>query len=432
MENLLPTISIVISVYNCEIYIREMLDSILSSTFKEWECILIDDASTDNTWDVIQSYVDKRIISFKNERQEGLTKNLNKGISKARGKYIVRVDGDDIVYPDRFEKQVRFMDNNPDILLSGCSMQYFGKRYDIAKANISSDKELRVRLLFNPVIMHPTFIVRKEVLDKWNIRYNEKLRYAQDYDLLYQIIQYGRIANISDVLVKYRVHDAQISIEKKDEQKACANFTREKILELLDIELSDQEKDSWVKYCLSEYGEINDEDKQIILELQKNIIEKNQKILFFDEEILKKIFNEKNKYMDSGFRSSHYKMLSEKHLTLFRIVNQWLSAKQDNKNIADYLLNKGYKNIAIYGLGYIGRTLLKELKGTEILVNYVIDNSIETAEDDSVSVYNMNDSLEVVDAVIVTAVTWFDEIKEQLSKKIDCDVISFEQIVYEM
>lgn len=123
--------------------------------------------------------------------------------------------------------------------------------------------------------------------------------------------------------------------------------------------------------------------------------------------------------------------LSDKHLELFLMMNQWVKVKQDGKHLADYLEREGYKNIAIYGMSYAGETLVKELKNTNINVAYGIDKKGEAVYAD-VEVFSLEDEFEKVDAVIVTAITFFDEIEQELSEKLDCAIISLEDILYEV
>lgn len=123
--------------------------------------------------------------------------------------------------------------------------------------------------------------------------------------------------------------------------------------------------------------------------------------------------------------------MSQKHLELFLMMNQWVKVKQEGKNLADYFETNGYKKIAIYGMSYAGETLLDELRGTGITIAYGIDQKADSLYSD-VDILSMEDSLEDVDAVVVTAITFFDEIEEQLSQKIDCPVISLEDILAEV
>jgi hypothetical protein len=133
----------------------------------------------------------------------------------------------------------------------------------------------------------------------------------------------------------------------------------------------------------------------------------------------------------SGEKLSKTKSMSDKHLALFQMMNQWVKVKQEGKNLASYFEKNGYKKIAIYGMSYAGETLLEELKDTDIKVAYGIDKNAESLYAD-VDVVTMDDDLEEVDAIVVTAITFFDEIEEKLSEKIDCPIISLEDILYEV
>jgi hypothetical protein len=122
---------------------------------------------------------------------------------------------------------------------------------------------------------------------------------------------------------------------------------------------------------------------------------------------------------------------SEKHLALFQMMNEWVKVKQEGKNLSSYFEKNGYKKIAIYGMSYAGETLLDELKDTGIKVVYGIDKKADAIYAD-VDVVTMDDDLEEVDAIVVTAITFFDEISEALSDKVTCPIISLEDILYEV
>ena len=115
----MPKISVLMPVYNCELYVQEAIDSILNQTFIDFELLIIDDCSTDKTVEIINNYADKRIKLTTKPHNTGLTNSLNYGLSIAQGQYIARMDGDDVSVLDRFEKQVKFLDTNPDIILCG-------------------------------------------------------------------------------------------------------------------------------------------------------------------------------------------------------------------------------------------------------------------------------------------------------------------------
>lgn len=123
--------------------------------------------------------------------------------------------------------------------------------------------------------------------------------------------------------------------------------------------------------------------------------------------------------------------MSEKHLALFQMMNQWVKIKQDGKNLSLYFIKNNYREIAVYGMSYAGETLVNELKNTEVKVKYGIDKKADYIYTD-IGIISLTESLEEVDAVVVTAITFFDEIEKKLSEKLDCPIISLEDILYEV
>lgn len=132
-----------------------------------------------------------------------------------------------------------------------------------------------------------------------------------------------------------------------------------------------------------------------------------------------------------GDKLKKTKDMSAKHLKLFLMMNQWVKVKQEGKNLSSYFENKGYKRIAIYGMSYAGETLIDELKDTGIEVVYGIDQNADSIFAD-IDIVTMDDTLEEVDAVVVTAITFFGEIEEKLNGKLNCSIISLEDILYEV
>lgn len=122
---------------------------------------------------------------------------------------------------------------------------------------------------------------------------------------------------------------------------------------------------------------------------------------------------------------------SDKHLALYLMMNQWVKVKQDGKNLAEYFEANGFKNIAIYGMNYVGETLFDELKNTDIKVAYGIDKNADQIYS-PIDIYNDEEKLKEVDAVVVTAITYFDEIERTLAGKLNCPIISLENVLYEV
>lgn len=133
----------------------------------------------------------------------------------------------------------------------------------------------------------------------------------------------------------------------------------------------------------------------------------------------------------SSDKRKFVQQMSNKHLSLFLMMNQWVKVKQEGKNLVSFFEKNGYQKIAIYGMSYAGETLINELKNTNVTVAYGIDKNADSIYAD-VDIVSMDDTLEPVDAVVVTAITFFDEIEELLSAKIDCPILSLEDILYEV
>ncbi len=200
-------------VYNAEDYLVEAIDSILNQTFTDFELVIINDASTDKSEDIIKSYADPRIKYHKNEVNLKLIGTLNKGLDLLSGTYLARMDADDISTPDRFEKQLEAFEADKDLVCCGTAMNNFddetGNSYDIV---YSGEYEyIRFRLLFGCHIAHATALIKLSVIQNNNIRYNEKYIHCEDHDFFYRISLLGKITNTQKVLYKRRVHNNSIT-----------------------------------------------------------------------------------------------------------------------------------------------------------------------------------------------------------------------------
>ena len=418
-------VTILMSVYNEEVFVKESIESILNQTYGNFEFIIIDDASTDATVEVIESFSDERITLIRNSENKGLTKNLNIGLRKAGGKYILRMDADDIALPTRIARQVEFMEKNPEVALAGTGMRYFGNRYDIVKVR-EKDEELRAGLFFNSVIMHPTFIIRKSTIDEHRITYNEQLRYAQDYCFTEEISRYGKLGNIQDVLLKYRSHDGQVTVYKAKGQKKCADITRAKLLENLKVDFSDKEFTLWSKLCLSELENLSDEDKGLLDTIIAKVMTANAGNGFVDEAILERAIANRKSY-------GMTKMINEKnnsrYILQIDVLNQWLKLKLEGRSIEEYFRKRKYMTLAIYGLAELGKRLYDELEHTDIEVKYFMDRN-EGAHYKDLDKRDIDSGVSDVDVLVITPMHCFDAIKEQLEVADGVEVISIQDVVY--
>lgn len=216
----MPAISVIMPVYNTgETFLREAVDSILNQSFSDFEFIIINDGSENNVEEVIKSYDDKRIIYIKNQNNIGIVKTLNNALKIARGKYIARMDSDDISYPQRFETQHNFMENNPDCGVCGTNILIKSKDKCEISDYKSTHNEIVLSMLFKGChFCHPTVFIRKEVLDKNDLKYKEEDIHAEDYGLWLNLMEKTRFHNLEDILITYRLHDKNISVVYNDIQ----------------------------------------------------------------------------------------------------------------------------------------------------------------------------------------------------------------------
>ncbi len=213
-----PKVTVLMSIYNGEKYLHQAINSILNQTFKDFEFLIINDGSTDGTAEILQSYNDFRIRIINNEKNIGLTKSLNKGLKLAKGDYIARMDADDISLPERFERQVEFLNKNKKMGLVGTfwyTIDENGQEIDISKPTNS--------IYAVHFMCHGTSMIRKRCLDKIGF-YREVFEFAQDYDLWLRIADKYEIKNIKEPLYKLRIRDDSISLKKKTQQNLYASL----------------------------------------------------------------------------------------------------------------------------------------------------------------------------------------------------------------
>ncbi len=214
-----PKISVIMSVYNGERYLRDAIDSILQQTFTDFEFIIVDDASTDSSLSIIRGYPDSRIRVIANGENIGLTRSLNKAIEQARGEYIARQDADDISLPARFQEQISYLEKHPDVVMLGTSVYRIDEEGRVVGKIIPPSKPGR-KLLKRNHFSHGSIMVRKAVLDRLG-GYNELFRYGQDYELWLRITRHNQARNLKKILYKLRFHRESIGTTRREESLLC-------------------------------------------------------------------------------------------------------------------------------------------------------------------------------------------------------------------
>jgi glycosyltransferase involved in cell wall biosynthesis len=216
-----PKITVLLPVYNAAQFLRQAIDSILSQTFSDFELLIVNDGSTDSSAEIISSYSDSRIRVLKNEKNIGLIASLNRGIAETKGKYIARMDADDISLPDRLQQQVTKMESDPGIAVLSSFVDFMNVDGDITGTwstdrEATSESEIRKLMMRTNCIAHPTVMMRTDVIRKY--LFNPKRKGSEDWDLWMRLLASGhRIAKLPEVLLNYRVHPGSVTASDKQE-----------------------------------------------------------------------------------------------------------------------------------------------------------------------------------------------------------------------
>lgn len=216
-----PKISLIMSVYNGESYLAEAIDSVVNQRFTDWEMIVINDCSTDGTTEILQQYAEKdtRIKVHTNEVNLRLPSSLNKAMTFAQGKYIARMDADDICLPDRLEKQYAFMEQHPDVALSSCRFMTL-KNGVVSSGGCGGKNDadaIKALLLVTNPILHPGIIAKADVIKA--LGYDKDFTCTEDMELWTRFVLNGYTVEIlPEFLMVYRLHDKQITATTLEKQ----------------------------------------------------------------------------------------------------------------------------------------------------------------------------------------------------------------------
>ena len=286
----MPKVSVIMPAYNAERYIGEAIDSILNQTFINFEFIIIDDGSTDDTKDIILSYDDPRIILLENKKNSGIVVSLNKGIQFARGTYIARMDSDDIAISNRLERQVCFLDNHENIGVVGSALRVFGEDIDDQDRFFTEDSEqLKAELLFNSCLAHPTVMFRHSLVQNTNECYDIRFNGIEDFALWWEFAQITEIGCINEILLLYRSHENQIT---KDMSQAridrSLRFLNHR-LQTLQIKVDEKEKKTLIMYSYGKWEYFNSNTLLLFIKVLERISKNNITKKFFEQSALKEV-----------------------------------------------------------------------------------------------------------------------------------------------
>lgn len=252
-----PLVSVCITAYNREEYTQIAIKSVLNQTYQNFEIIVIDDGSTDDTVLKIESFKDSRIKLFKNKKNRGVIYSRNHYLKKAKGAYIAVLDSDDIWLPEKLSLQIDFFQNNPEYVMCGTHAEIFYANGETKKWIYPvTDEEIRIRLLWGSAIVHSSLVLKRDVLTDTDILYDESLTSAEDYNFIRELVRCGKVYNMDRILVKYRLHGDQLTLNENYLQKKCAFDISNMYLQDIGISLTTLQVELFRKlfnfeYCFS-------------------------------------------------------------------------------------------------------------------------------------------------------------------------------------
>ena len=218
----MPKVTTLMSVYNAERYLSQAVESILSQTVEDFEFLIINDGSTDKSLSILKFYAkkDKR-IHLVDQENIGLVRSLNKGLSLAQGKFLARMDADDIAMPNRFKRQIEYLEKHPECIALGSEvLQIDMDGAPICKMGaLLTHDDIEAALLKGNggALRHPALMARcQELIDVGG--YQERFKTAEDLDLYLRLAERGKLLNLSDVLLQYRIHLGSVNFSKYEQQ----------------------------------------------------------------------------------------------------------------------------------------------------------------------------------------------------------------------
>lgn len=318
-----PIISVVMPVYNREQYLKESIESILKQTFTDFEFIIVDDQSTDSSWQIIQEYAkkDSRIIAVKNSGIKGCWAARNKGWDLAKGKYMAIMDSDDISVSERLQQEFDFMEQNPDIDICGSWIEHFEADNKIITLP-RLHHEIKDLMFFSDSISQPSAMIRLSSFEKLHLRYSNNI--AEDYELWSRAINKLKFANIPEVLLFYRVHANQTGSAQKYEQNSGANDVRLRNLKNIGMELSVENQKIYCDFFSEQFNPKNIEEIISAIKIFEQISIKGKKY-GYGENFQELIDFYQKKATDCGILNNVTSLKT--YFTLFRKLKKFKSLR---------------------------------------------------------------------------------------------------------
>lgn len=285
-----PQLSVVLPCYNAAAFLQQAIDSVLKQTFRDFELIIVDDGSTDDSAKIIAKQNDSRIQIIRNEKNQGLIRTLNAGIASAKGKYIARMDADDVSRPERFEKQIAFLERNPATGVCGAWMHMIHNNTVYKHRYLASDT-IKSALVFNNPIVHPSVMMRKTIFENTAHVYSTDYPHGEDYALWISLLGKTGFAVLDEPLIEYRAHAEQVSRKFNSTQRDSVKKAQEIIFDLLGVKASEEEKEIHFSLFLEDYKKTKAYYTAVEKWLLK-LVAANEKVKFFDSIAFRNICGE--------------------------------------------------------------------------------------------------------------------------------------------
>ncbi|PEM53789.1 glycosyltransferase family 2 protein [Bacillus wiedmannii] len=321
-------ISVIMSNYNTsEKYLRESIESILKQSFTDFEFIIIDDCSTNNNKSILKNFNDDRVKIIFNEKNLGLAASLNKALQIAKGEFVARMDSDDISLETRLEKQYKYLKSNPSVGLVASFAKKIGNDKGYIYSILEEPEKMNVPMFFGNVICHPSVMFRREAIISNRLKYNEEFKTGQDYELWSRLLKKEKVAIIPEVLLSYRIHNNQISNEKKMDQIQNTMKVYSYMLEGLGLEVNQEILKKHHAFCTS--SELDTFTLKEMIYWGDFIKKQNFKNKTYDVELF-------NQYVDFTIFKRNIRILLNKHKFSSYIL-KYLMKKS--------VLRMGYKHV---------------------------------------------------------------------------------------
>ncbi|MCF8265870.1 MAG: glycosyltransferase [Melioribacteraceae bacterium] len=331
----MPTVSVVLCVFNQSEYLTEAIESILKQTFTDFEFIIVNDGSTDDSQKIIDSYDDPRIVTIKNSRNLGLSISKNMAHKLAKGNYIVACDGDDWNDKSRLQKQVNFMNENPDIDISGTNFAHIGTGKIIQKPR--NDEEIIIALLEGCSICHGSTIFRKSSMEKYNLFYDENVLASVDYDLYSRCADILKLGNLQEVLYNYRMHRNQMTFYMSSKQVQFGDKVRNRELNRIIPQRTRDESEIHCKICRKDFAGIENDFEKSKRWLDR-LLRANQESGCYDEKLFEKFVNRLKGNVIKAYCDSRFVLAKKYNL---KLLKEYFSSPQNAFKVYNFKVTFG-------------------------------------------------------------------------------------------